>query len=303
MIKNQNDSSSEISLTSIKNSVTDVSLALFAFFSGFSGFLLKYKFIILITTCLGFGFGYLATTIPQKKYTLRLIVNHTDLTKKTYAEMLEQLQNLIQSGSREELASRLKIEAPLATKIASIEAIDMNGEPLLRDTTTTTIAPFIIEASVYDNTISDTLQQRLLEFFNNNPFLKQRKNVQKNVYELKVLFIDSELRKLDSLKQQYNQFLGASKSNAMFYNNAFNPAEIYEQSNEYQNQRDLLVRWLAQDYESLRLIQGFETVSKPFTFGGKLKIIIKFSIIGFAIGCCIGIAWELTIISKMAKGE
>jgi len=50
--------------------------------------------------------------------------------------------------------------------------------------------------------------------------------------------------KLDSLKETYNHSLAGMKQPASFFNNALNPAELYEHSLNLASQKEYIQNWL-----------------------------------------------------------
>jgi hypothetical protein len=230
-----------------------------------------------------------------------MIVSHNELTKRTYAEAIEQLNSLALSRSYKQLSRELNFGEASAEQVKALRTYNMNGDLLLEDTSNSRNLPFIIKAEVFDNSIADSLQESLLIYFNDNKYLKGRKENQKRMFEERLVFISGELEKLDSLKRQYNQFLGSSGKTAMFYNNAFNPAEIYQRSNEYQQQKESVTTWLNNEYQTIKVIEGFKPAIRPVD-GFKERIILYFILGGMLIGCFLGAFMELQKLSKRKPG-
>jgi hypothetical protein len=301
MIEQNRPDSDDITLRSVKASVVDLLLAVYTILQSVFSFFFRNKFIILICIVIFGGIGFLFATKVKKVYSLNMIVSHNELSKRTYAEAMEQLNRLALSRSYKQLSRELNIGEASAENIKELGTYNMNGDVLLEDTSTSKSLPFIIKAEVFNNSIADSLQESLLIYFNDNKYLKGRKENQKRIFEEKLVFISSELEKLDSLKRQYNQFLGSSGKTAMFYNNAFNPAEIYQRSNEYQQQRESVISWLNNEYQSIKVIEGFKPVVRPVA-GFKERIILYFILGGILIGCFLGAFIELQKLSKRKPG-
>ena len=301
MAERNNNNSDEITLRSVKDSFVNLLLAIYSVFQAGYSFFFRNKIIILICMILFAGIGFLFSMKVKQVYSLKMIVSHNELTKRTYAESIEQLNRLAQSKSYKQLSHELNLNEAVAEKVKALETYNMNGDLLLKDTSNSRTLPFIISAEVFNNSIADSLQVSLLIYFNNNKYLKARKEVQKRIFEEKLVFISSELEKLDSLKKQYNQFLGSSGKSAMFYNNAFNPAEIYERSSEYQEQKEFVVSWLNNEYQTLKVIEGFKPVIKPVD-GLRERIILYFALGGILIGFLLSALVELHKLSKRKSG-
>ncbi|HEX6171008.1 MAG TPA: hypothetical protein VFZ33_15070 [Chitinophagaceae bacterium] len=301
MAERNNNNSDEITLRSVKDSFVNLLLAIYSVFLAGYSFFFRNKIIILICIILFAGIGFVFSMKVKQVYSLRMTVSHNDLTKRTYAESIDQLNRLAQSKSYKQLSHELNLDEAIAEKIRALETYNMNGDLLLKDTSNSRTLPFIISAEVFNNSIADSLQESLLIYFNNNKYLKARKEIQKRIFEEKLIFISSELSKLDSLKSQYNQFLGSSGKSAMFYNNAFNPAEIYERSSEYQEQKEFVISWLNNEYQTLKLIEGFKPVIRPVD-GLRERIILYFALGGILIGFLLSALVELHKLSKRKSG-
>jgi N-methylhydantoinase A/oxoprolinase/acetone carboxylase beta subunit len=293
----QNNNNDDITLSSVKNSFIDLLLALYTILQSIFSFFFRNKVIILVCVVIFGGIGFLFAMRVKQVYSLKMIVSHSDLTKRTYAEAIDQLNRLAQSRSYKQLGHELNLDEASAENIRTLKTYNMNGDLLLDDTSSTRYLPFMIDAEVFNNSVTDSLQEGLLRYFNDNKYFKGRKEIQKRIYEEKLVFISSELEKLDSLKRQYNQFLESSGKSAVFYNNAFNPAEIYQRSNEYQQQKETVTSWLNNEYQTIKVIEGFKPGLRPVD-GFKERIILYFILGGILIGCFLGAFIELQKLSK-----
>jgi len=301
MTSQSGNNSDDITFDSIEKSFVSLLLVAYNFLEKVYLFVLRNGLIILTCTILTGILGYVFSLKTKPVYSLMMIVQHNDLTKRTYAEAIEQLNILAISRSYNQLSQELKLSEGYTSKIKSLKTFNIQGGLLLADTSTKTDLPFVIRAEVLSNSLADSLQQSLLDYFNANSYLTQRKETRKKIYEEKIVFISNELERLDSLKQQYNQFLSSSGKSAMFYNNAFNPAEIYQQSSDYQNERELVLTWLNNEIKTIKLIEGFKPSIKPVD--GKMdKIILYFSLVGILLGCFLGLVRDLNKLSKRKPG-
>src|ERR1700730_16516670 len=202
------------------------------------------KFLVLVGLVIGLLLGYLYYVTRPTFYKATMIIQNNELTKKAYAEIISQLNNLAASNSINELAAELNTSEQTAANLLYVDSRNMNDDPLSSDTSTKLRQPFKVIAGLKDNAFSDTIQALLVHHLNNGPYLKTLREEQTKFYIDRLAFINSELQKLDSLKREYNHFLASSKISATFYNNAFDPAGIYQQSSILFNQREGTLRWL-----------------------------------------------------------
>lgn len=285
-MEQQLHSSDEISLQSFKDSVYRFLLLIVSFIKGCIEFIKKHlkTFLIymIIFGAAGAGFSFL----NKKTYKLRMTVVPTEFSRRIYSEQFVKLNKLIKTNSIQQLNKELKGNDGISRKLSAITCFDIYNEPLESDTSTKEREPFVIEVSVIDNSIADSLQIMLLNYINNNPYLSERKKVQYKIFEDKLHFVESEQRKLDSLKAEYNLFMNSSGNKAMFYNNAFNPSDLYAKSNEYQYQKDQINSWFGFEQKPLRIIDGFKPARKADSLSTTVIILLSLlsgAFIGFIV--------------------
>ena len=258
----------------------------------FNTVLFRNKFLILGGLMAGLLLGYLYYNSRKNSFKISMIVEFTELNKKTFAEMFTQLNTLILTGSHQQLANELQVSVPVAKSIGMIETFNINNEPLYKDTSTRVNQTFKIVVAVNNNGMTDTLQAAFLRYLNNNPYLLQLKSAQKKLAEHKLNFIDNELVKLDSLKSEYNRFLADSKNTSTFYNNAINPADIYQQSTNLMNERERTSRWLELNLYPVNVVSGFKMPVRPVS-SSLQKLLLVFGIAGMLLGFLIGLFREM----------
>lgn len=264
-----NPSSDYISVLSIKTFFLNLFSVFLTFLLFISNSIRRYFLLIILLSVSGVAVGYAYYAYAPTYYKTQMIVQHNELTKKTYYEIIHNLNSLIGSESYPKLANELKIAESAARKIGFLEVVGINGESLVKDTSTQTRQVFTIIAQLSDNSVIDTLQKAIVKYLNNNPFTYKLKEGKKKVYLEKLNFIDKEMERLDTLKENYNRFLLTSKISATYYNNSFDPADIYRQSSNLANQKEVILDWLNIEDEAISVIDGFKTPANPQS--GKLR--------------------------------
>ena len=126
----------QIYIPGIKNVIKQILGLFFWAFSFFALVANKNKLLLLCGLLIGLISGYIYYTTKPSFYKASMVVIHSELTKKTYAEILDQLDKLTIPGSKQRLAEELKLPVELAGNILSIDAININDEPLREDTST-----------------------------------------------------------------------------------------------------------------------------------------------------------------------
>jgi hypothetical protein len=62
---------------------------------------------------------------------------------------------------------------------------------------------------------------------------------------------------------EYNRFLATSKISATYYNNAFDPAKIYEQSEKLMDEKEKILDWQSTDAMPIVVIDEFKSTLAP----------------------------------------
>jgi uncharacterized protein involved in exopolysaccharide biosynthesis len=253
----------QVSLSGLKNIIKEFVVLFFRAISFIGDVIRKWTFLLLAGLICGLALGYVYHAFQPKFYKVSMVVMFNELNKKFYAEILDQLNKLTTSGSTQKLAAALQVSDQVAGSVLSIDSRNMNDEPLRNDTSSKVRQLFKIIVRLNDNKSSDNLQNGILNYLNNGPFLKHVKDEQRKSYLAKISFINEELAKLDSLKNEYTRFIASSKISATFYNNAFNPTEIYIHSNNLVNQRESLLNLVSIEGTAVSLVDGFKITSSP----------------------------------------
>ncbi len=293
-------SSDDISLHAVKESVLRFLFLVYYFTSGIIGFFRRHILIFAFSTLLFVGIGAGISFLVKKTYELRMTVVPSEFSRRIYSEQFVKLDKLIKTNSIAQLSKELKSGSEIVKQLSGITCYDIYDESLATDTSTKEREPFVVQVKVFNNTISDTLQTLLVNYINNNPFLSERKKIQYKIFEDKLLFVEAEQRKLDSLKAEYNLFMNNSGNKAMFYNNAFNPSDLYSKSNEYQYQKDQINSWFGFEQQPLRVIDGFKPARKADSLSLLQLLVISF-FAGFIIASLIAGFKEISSLSTQER--
>jgi hypothetical protein len=254
----------------------------------------KFLSVFIFCCLLGLVAGYLYYLQSPRYFSTEMIVQSNNLTRKTYYEIVKNLNDLLSSQSYSNFASQLKIDESLGNQVLHVEVVGMNNEMLAKDTVTKTGLPFKIVLKSTSNAKIDLLQNGLLYYLNNNAYIILTKEGQKKIYLERLQFIDKEQRKLDSLKDNYNIALAALKTSSSFYNNALNPADVYVHSSDLADQREKILKWLNNESEGVLLIDGFKTKVNPQSLSWTIPLLI-----GLGVGVLLGMM--LTSLLQIKK--
>lgn len=279
----QDPSGDYISLTTVKKAFFDFFGFFYLAIELLSNSLKKNRLLFFLCCLLGIAAGFLYYSQRPRFYISEMTLHYNDLTGRDYYEIIDNLDNLAEAGSYEDLEKELQVEPAVAQSIQHLEVQKINGETLERDTSSKTGQLFKIHIRLNSRIETASLQQALIRYLNNSPYLRRIKEGQKRIYQEKLAFIDSEQLKLDSLKSAYTHVLASAKMPTTFYNNAVNPAELFVQSNNLANQKETAQKWLNNDSETIILTDSLKKPVPANVFS--LKILL---LLGLASGVVLG---------------
>jgi hypothetical protein len=225
------DREDQVNLSALKFLVTSFLRGFFRFLSFLTMVARKRKFIMLTGLFLGLFFAMFYYYLAQTKYyQASMMVASSRLPNKAYAGIISQLNVLAKSGSTDRLAAELHITPGEAKSLVNFDSRTMTDEELENDTSTRLEGSFLILYGIRDVGSADTVQNALINYLNNLPYLRKLSEVERLSNTEKISRLENDLNRLDSLKLIYNKFLASSKISATFYNDAIEPAKIYQQS-------------------------------------------------------------------------
>jgi hypothetical protein len=236
----------------------------------FSAFVCRTKKLLLLAGLvtglfLGMFYYYVAQT---KYYQASMLMVDTKMPVKIYAGIIEQLNMLAKTGSIDRLSSELKISHTNAANILYFDSRNMMQEPLESDTSTKMNTTFQVIMGIRNNNSPDSIQNALVNYINNLPYLQQISRVQYESDSEKIQQITTDIQKLDTLKTQYNKFISAFRtvspvsSSSVYpdnYNDAFNPAQVYAQTLLLMTERDRARRELEVENNAVLVVDTIKT--------------------------------------------
>jgi hypothetical protein len=144
------------------------------------------------------------------------------------------------------------------------------------------------------------LQNALIDYLKNSPYLRHIKEGEKRIFTEKLKFIDYEQKKLDSLISDYRKAVATMKMPTTFYNNAIDPATLYQHALKLDSVREKTERWLNNESEAILLIDGFKSPANPQSISLGVLLIIGLNA-GLIIGLSLCILLKIGDKLKMIK--
>lgn len=217
----------------------------------------RFYFIVFFGS-IGLLFGLAYYFLKAPVYQSTMSVSSGILTGKNSSNMINTLQLLIEEGSYEKLSERLRISPQQAQKLAGITVTSIGlteAEEELENVNT-----FRVQVHVTDNTILDTLEVSLIDYLEDNRFIKRRTDLRRENLKLLISRLKVEMQDLDSLKNKVNNTLNTELegSNVII----MDPVNVYREAiGLYQKELDLQTELALID--NIQIIEGFTEFNKP----------------------------------------
>jgi len=272
----------QIGLPSLKTIIIQFFRAFFKICSFIFAVLAKHKFFLTFVLLAGLIAGYLYTLARPEYYKVSMIVQSSSFPKKTYAEIISQLNGYIGNGSKKLLARDMNLSEDLAAKFIYVDSRNLSEEPLSTDTSSKTRQSFKIMAGLIANTSPDSLQDGIIYYINNSPYLKTLKAEEQKINEAKLAHIESDLKRIDSLKTQYNLFLTSPARQSNIYFSSANPADFYIETQKLLERREETIKSLSLDAHAVTVIDGFKLTLHPQSLSMPISVLF-FGIAGFML--------------------
>jgi len=282
MAENNNSEEKEIDLLFIFRSIKKGFLNLFKSIGELIFFSIKNIKTLLIFIVIGVSIGAGIFFLKKPLFDSVLTMSHTRLNNGQCEDMVNSLTKTAINDTI--LARKLNVDVKLAKQIKSISYVSLNkikdADSLLN------ISDFKIEAKVYNASILDTLQKKILNFLESNEYATKRKEINRLYLDKYEERVKSQILAVDSLKRIVDKsILPRSIGNGIILGESIDPVKVYQEGmNLYKSQ--LNINEERELNNSFEVIVGF---SSPVPLNSLLLNIIK----GFIISLVLGLLWLL----------
>ena len=218
----------------------------------------KNKLTLIIFTALGMAGGitryYLKVPVYESSMMLR-----SDILTEAYSETLtDNLKRLIEERNDTLLSEKLSITVEQASHLVDIkvESVEEANTPV----GAVKNIIFLISVEITDNRILENLQAGVVNFLENNEFVKKRIDLRRKRFEALVSQVNKEIKEIDSLKKRMNR--------GMIYNQQGGNLVVLDPSNVYEKALSLFKEELTYQenlelIDSIQLIEGFTAFKNP----------------------------------------
>jgi len=218
----------------------------------------------------------------QQQFKSSFIIRPSIKNERLHIKMLEDLQLLCKQNDSKSLAKELKIDETIVSSIDQISIINYAFSKNKADSSNMTG----VELLANNNTQFYEIQNAILNYLEENPYIKKQKEIEKQVIELKSKLIETDILLLDSLKKLQLSNYGKLKlieQNNVLVSEINNPVSTYTLSLERLNQKAGLI-FQTEFINHFQLIKGV-VPSQNHVWPPRLLILLCVSIPFFLILC------------------
>lgn len=213
----------------------------------------------------------------KETYESRMIVKSDILTEPFINNISMSINELIKMGSLTSLKNKFDISSEEAQAVAEINIEGLGDEEqIISEVKSEKFAFFIITIKVHSTKIIPKLQNSIIQYIQNNEYVKIRVQHRKDFYTQSISKVDREIKALDSLKTRITQghaFAGTGNNMVLL-----DPTEVYAKSIELFDRKIKLGQSL-ELANGIELIDGFGIPSRPVNSG-----VLIFLSFGFVAG-------------------
>ncbi|HET6254276.1 MAG TPA: hypothetical protein VFE32_09390 [Puia sp.] len=219
--------------------------------------------------------GWLYHALFGQRYKVSMIVEYRVLDKPVYRDVVSDINRMIQSGSRRQVAVQLGIPFRLVEKVNKLGTTDLNGKPLTDDPVGGS-SIFLIVGELRSPEGADSLGDALISYINGLPYLESEIAEQMKIRQDQLVFIRQELANIDSLRKD----------------NLRDPASVYHQSYSLDSLRAAIRKYLIHGNGALSQITKFRASDEPQSAPAAFVVIVL-AVGGFLIAFLIAVFLEL----------
>lgn len=293
----------------------------------------KMSFIAIILASVIIG-GLYTVFLKKKYYETSMVLSSDHFNKRLVDSMIEKLNLLAQEEKKAGIAKVLNLSDTLADNILGFTAEPFVDEDdiieleVLKEQLRTAqlnsknevVLQQVIQRIEIENrhafritvrtlnpSVIPNLQDAIVQYFRNNPYIRKRIEITKTALELRMTKLTSEITKLDSIKSAlYKNYLTMAAQNRQGSNNvilsdkAGNPVEIFKEDLTLYNELEFVRRdlYLQRDFE---IVDGFTEFSEPS--GASATVVIIYSLLIGIIVAYVDVSLRSfnTYLSKLDK--
>ena len=237
--------------------------------------------IIIFVLILGAGLYYNYMHSQKQYYQSNMVLMHNGLRRKAIGEILQKINQLVQTKSYDALAAALQLTTLQAEQIINIDAKNIEGAPLAEDVGPGVLQPIYIDVKLKDRGLFTPLQAAIIKYLNANTYQDKRNWFETTRANGKIAFLKHDIRQLDSLISAYPQII--LRSRAVTDTGKNNMADLISYKNKLEDR--LLTEEESKNFMvTVELLHGFLPAEKPKTDGKSILMLIGLALGGMILG-------------------
>ncbi len=236
-------------LAGIKNGIA-------RFFSWIYHNTLQNLIVVILFSLIGAGIGFSVFSIKRPIYISELTISHIRFTNDQCFELINNLTKL--NGDDRLMSQMLKMDIASVQKVKSITYLPLSTRTnKLYSDSASYVFPFKVSAEVYDPSVLDSLQSKIMSYLESNQYGIKRKQIDKQSIQKYIDKLSKEMNDVDSLKKIVNQsILHKNSGNGVMIDEPIDPVKITQKAVELFDSQLKLEKQLAIN-ESFELMMGF----------------------------------------------
>lgn len=222
----------------------------------FTNLVSKNLILIVVFLVIGLGTSLWVYYTSQKVYESKMIV-YSDILTESSTKLADNIKELIRDGNLNVVGEKLNLSPEEAMHLKDIE-IEKALENIAASPEEQQRLFMEVTVEVTDNSILPKLQEGIINFIQNNDFVKVRVEQRKKNYRELIDKIKGEIQKLEAVKEKIGSGTFNPQGGTLFLepSNPFSETvELYTKQLEYEEKLELV--------NSVQLVQGFVPHNRP----------------------------------------
>lgn len=225
--------------------------------------------LLPIFLILGIGLGISGYFAFKPTFQTKMIASSTVINYPAIAGIINTLNDLVKEANYEELSSRLKLTSDDIKSIKEISCENIIGEEIeeINNVRSKRVdeyseqEQFIINVKLTNTRIISTLQKSVVDYIENNPYIKNKIKIEKEIIQRELENIDNDLKYNDSIRLMViAKMRSGENQNIKIDLGDFDTqqVELYERQSTLQKELELL--------KNIQIIEPFTKFQKPTSF-------------------------------------
>lgn len=209
---------------------------------------------IFIFFLMGIGLGLVHYHYSKNVFENKMVISSSILTKSYCQKLIETTNKYRKENNLKAISSQLRVTENQAEEIISLSIDDLLEFNDLKEQTA-----FLITVRVHNQDILPDLQKGLIQYLEDNEFVKVRVEQNKRYFEQTISKLEQEIKDMEMLKQKISTgaFFQSNTGNIMFDPTTVN-SKILELTKEKINLENNLAL-----VNSVQIIEGFTPFQRP----------------------------------------